>query len=175
MWKLSYKSSLGFIQVRLLSERDISPVLVSNLNLPCLIEGNVSNKKEVVEKWMGKLGLSSWSQVAYMGKYPSSQNCMVLPLPFGRCMLYTELCLTSGGFLQPLYLFFWLLSQPLLLIALGGGFLHSVPIIWTLLEWIVRPSSTQWVISATCSVCVCVCVYVDIDGEMESPAKIPAK
>lgn len=77
------------VQVRLLSERDISPVLVSNLNLPCLIEGNVSNKKEVVEKWMGKLGLSSWSQVAYMGCSYSDVECLKLA---GTCGVPADAC-----------------------------------------------------------------------------------
>lgn len=84
-------------------------MLVSNLNLPCLIEGNVSNKKEVVEKWMGKLGLSSWSQVAYMGKYHSSQNSMVLLLSLDDAS-FTQNCVCDIWWLPAASLSVFLLS-----------------------------------------------------------------
>ncbi|CAI9623686.1 unnamed protein product [Staurois parvus] len=94
------------VQVRLLSERDISKTLVSNLNLPCLIEANVSNKKEVVERWMGELGLSSWSQVAYMGCSYSDVECLKLAgtrgVPGDACtavkMMDSFVCQHGGGY-----------------------------------------------------------------------------
>ncbi|CAN2390159.1 N-acylneuraminate cytidylyltransferase activity [Pristimantis euphronides] len=54
------------VMVLLISERNIRPSLVSNLNLPCEVEVNVTDKKAALQRWMSELGLS-FSQTAYMG------------------------------------------------------------------------------------------------------------
>ncbi|XP_075066889.1 N-acylneuraminate cytidylyltransferase [Mixophyes fleayi] len=94
------------VQVRLISERDISPTLVSNLRLPCTIEANVSDKKEVLERWMREMGLSSWNQVAYMGCSYTDVECLKLVgtsgVPADACMAAkmtdTFVCTYGGGY-----------------------------------------------------------------------------
>ncbi|XP_053575090.1 N-acylneuraminate cytidylyltransferase isoform X2 [Bombina bombina] len=66
------------VEVRLISRRNISSTLISSLNLPCKVEPNVSDKKEIVEKWMAEMGLTEWTQVAYMGCDYSDVECLKL-------------------------------------------------------------------------------------------------
>lgn len=65
------------VAVRLISERNITPSLISNLKLPCEVAGNVTNKREALQSWMSKLGLSL-NQAAYMGCSDSDVECLKL-------------------------------------------------------------------------------------------------
>ncbi|KAM5169901.1 N-acylneuraminate cytidylyltransferase isoform 2-T2 [Mantella aurantiaca] len=94
------------VQVRFISERNINQTLLSNLNLPFVFEANVSNKKEVVEKWVKELKLSSWNQVAYMGCSYSDVECLKLSgtagVPADACtaakMTDSFVCEHGGGY-----------------------------------------------------------------------------
>ncbi|XP_056410409.1 N-acylneuraminate cytidylyltransferase [Hyla sarda] len=65
------------VTVVLISERNISPSLISNLKLPCDVEGNVTNKREVLQRRMSGMGLSL-NQSAYMGCGDSDVECLKL-------------------------------------------------------------------------------------------------
>uniref|UniRef100_A0A8C5MY66 N-acylneuraminate cytidylyltransferase n=1 Tax=Leptobrachium leishanense TaxID=445787 RepID=A0A8C5MY66_9ANUR len=94
------------VEVRLISERNIRPELLSTLNLPGKIETAVTNKQQLVERWMGELGLSSWSQVAYMGCQFSDVECLKLAgtsgVPADSCvaakMTDSLVCKSGGGY-----------------------------------------------------------------------------
>ncbi|XP_053318970.1 N-acylneuraminate cytidylyltransferase [Spea bombifrons] len=80
------------VEVRLISERDISATLLSALHLPYRVEANVSNKQEAVERWMLELELSSWDQVAFMGCQYSDVECLKLA---GMCGVPSNACLAA--------------------------------------------------------------------------------
>ncbi|XP_068134046.1 N-acylneuraminate cytidylyltransferase isoform X2 [Hyperolius riggenbachi] len=92
------------VKVGLISERNISPRLLANLSPQCINEANVANKKEVVDRWMGQLGLS-WSQVAYLGCSSSDVECLKLAgtsgVPTDACtaakMTDSFVCKHGGG------------------------------------------------------------------------------
>ncbi|KAM4676450.1 N-acylneuraminate cytidylyltransferase [Discoglossus pictus] len=93
------------VEVRLISARNIHSALISTLNLPCKVEINVSKKKEAVEKWITDMGLSDWSQVAYMGCSHSDVECLKLAgtsgVPADACvaakMTDNFVCNYNGG------------------------------------------------------------------------------
>ncbi|XP_069807439.1 N-acylneuraminate cytidylyltransferase [Dendropsophus ebraccatus] len=65
------------VTVVLISERNISPSLISNLKLPCEVEGGVADKKEAFQRRLSGMGLSL-SQTAYMGCSDSDAECLKL-------------------------------------------------------------------------------------------------
>ncbi|OCT87967.1 N-acylneuraminate cytidylyltransferase [Xenopus laevis] len=93
------------VEVRFVSERDLGSALLDTLKLPCKVETNVSDKKQVVEQWMEELGLSCWEQVAYMGCSYSDVQCLKLAgtsgVPYDACveakMTDCLVCKYSGG------------------------------------------------------------------------------
>ncbi|KAM3924290.1 N-acylneuraminate cytidylyltransferase [Leptodactylus fuscus] len=70
------------VTVLLISERTISPSLISTLRLPCEVEANVANKREVLQKRMSEMGVS-WNQAAYMGCSDSDVECLKLAATCG--------------------------------------------------------------------------------------------
>ncbi|KAM8973864.1 N-acylneuraminate cytidylyltransferase [Pelodytes ibericus] len=94
------------VEVRLISERDISPTLLSALKLPCKVEANVSDKQQLVEKWMLEMELSSWDHIAYMGCQYSDVECLKLAgssgVPADACvaakMTDNFVCKYGGGY-----------------------------------------------------------------------------
>ncbi|KAM9311395.1 LOW QUALITY PROTEIN: N-acylneuraminate cytidylyltransferase [Gastrophryne carolinensis] len=94
------------VEVRVISERDISPALVSNLKLPCDFRPNVSNKKALLERWMAELGLASTNQLAYMGCSYSDVDCLKFAgtggVPADACtaakMTDSFVCQYGGGY-----------------------------------------------------------------------------
>ncbi|XP_075711750.1 N-acylneuraminate cytidylyltransferase [Rhinoderma darwinii] len=65
------------VTVRLISERNISPALVSSLNLQCEVQTNVPDKMAVLRSWMSEMGLSL-NKAAYMGCSSSDVECLKL-------------------------------------------------------------------------------------------------
>ncbi|KAM4035649.1 N-acylneuraminate cytidylyltransferase [Anomaloglossus baeobatrachus] len=65
------------VTVLLISERMIGPSLISALKLPCKIEANVTDKREVLQRWTSEMGLPL-SQAAYMGCSASDVECLKL-------------------------------------------------------------------------------------------------
>ncbi|KAM4747862.1 N-acylneuraminate cytidylyltransferase [Rhinophrynus dorsalis] len=94
------------VEVRLISERNISATLVSTMKLPCKIEANVTDKKALVERWMVEMDLNSWDQVAYMGCSASDVECLKLAgtsgVPADAClaakMTDNFVCKYGGGY-----------------------------------------------------------------------------
>ncbi|MEE6477408.1 hypothetical protein FKM82_011505 [Ascaphus truei] len=94
------------VEVRLVSERNISATLRSTLNFPCTIEANVANKRQLVERWITEMGLSDWSQISYMGSSYSDVECLRLAgtsgVPADACraakMTDSYVCKYNGGY-----------------------------------------------------------------------------